>query len=124
MEELTATGNTIVSVSPENIQLDRQVKKVLACKPILAIILKETVAECSEMSCEDIESCIEGDILIEEVPLTPTEVITGSSQEDYLPGEGLIRYDIRTYLRLPGYEEPELSKILLDVEAQKEVSAK
>ena len=81
MEELTATGNTIVSVSPENIQLDRQVKKVLACKPILAIILKETVAECNEMSCEDIESCIEGDILIEEVPLTPTEVITGSSHE-------------------------------------------
>ena len=44
MEELTATGNTIVSVSPENIQLDRQATKVLACKPILAIILKETVA--------------------------------------------------------------------------------
>ena len=120
MEELTTTGNTIVSVSPENIQLDRQVKKVLACKPILAIILKETVAECNEMSCEDIENCIEGDVLIEEVPLTPTEVITGNSQEDYLPGEGLIRYDIRTYLRLPGYDEPALSKILIDVEAQKE----
>ena len=72
------------------------------------------------MSCEDIENCIEGDVLIEEVPLTPTEVITGNSQEDCLPGEGLIRYDIRTYLRLPGYDEPALSKILIDVEAQKE----
>lgn len=44
------------------------------------------------MSCDEIEKCI----------------------------EGMIRYDIRTHLKLPSYKEPELSKILLDIEAQKD----
>lgn len=92
MKQLTATGSTITSVSQEHIKLDRQIKKVLACKPILAIILKESVEECKEMSCDEIEKCI----------------------------EGMIRYDIRTHLKLPSYKEPELSKILLDIEAQKD----
>lgn len=120
MKQLTATGSTITSVSQEHIKLDRQIKKVLACKPILAIILKESVEECKEMSCDEIEKCIEGKVVVESIPLFPTEVISGGSQEDYLLGEGMTRYDIRTHLKLPSYKEPELSKILLDIEAQKD----
>ena len=120
MEKLTATGNTIASISQENLKLDHQIKRVLACKPILAIILKETVAECKGLSCEEIERCIEGEVSIDKIPVNPTELITGASQEDFLPGEGMVRYDIRTYLRLPGMPAPELSKILIDVEAQKD----
>lgn len=120
MEQLTATGNTINSISQKDIKLDHQIKKVLACKPILAIILSETVEECKGMSCEEIEKCIEGDILVESEPLLPTDFINGNSQEDYQPGEGEIRYDIRTYLKLPNMSKPELSKIIINVEAQKD----
>ena len=97
-----------------------QTLKVNILNGILAIILKETVAECKGLSCEEIEQCIEGEVSIENIPVNPTELITGDSQEDFLPGEGMVRYDIRTYLRLPGMSAPELSKILIDVEAQKD----
>ena len=119
MEHLTPTGEVIRSILPEKIKLDLQIKRVLACKPILAVILSETVDECKGMSYQEIESCIEGDVSVEEIQLLPTEMISGDSEEDFLPGEGMIRYDIRTYLRFPG-KEAELSKILIDVEAQKD----
>lgn len=118
MKHMTATGTVLHSISVENTRLDRQVKKVLACKPILAVILSETVEECHGMTITEIEQCIEGEVAIEEESVFPMEVMTGSTQEDYQPGEGMIRYDIRTYLKLPGYEKPELSKILIDIEAQ------
>ncbi len=38
--------------------------------------------------------------------------------EAYLNGEGLDRYDIRTYLRLPGSGEADCIKLLMNVEAQ------
>lgn len=120
MKTLTATGNVLNNISSKNYKLDHQMKKVLACKPILAIILSETVEECKGMSCEVIEKCIEGDIAIEREPLLPTDYISGNTQEDYQLGEGEIRYDIRTYLRLPGVLKSELSKILINVETQKD----
>lgn len=121
MNKLTETGKVIVSTSPEEIKLDKQIKRVLACKPILARILAEVVEECKGMSYDDVESCIEGEILIEEIPVEPgLSNIVGSSQEDYQNLEGMIRYDLRTYLMLPNQKEPQLAKILIDVEAQKD----
>ena len=121
MNKLTETGKVIVSTSPEEIKLDKQIKRVLACKPILARILAEVVEECKGMSYDDVESCIEGEILIDEIPVEPgLSNIVGSSQEDYQNLEGMIRYDLRTYLMLPNQKEPQLAKILIDVEAQKD----
>ena len=93
---------------------------MLACKPILSRILSEVVDECHGMTFEEIEACIEGEIQIERIPVeTGYSNIVGSAQENYINLEGLIRYDIRTYLRIPNCE-PELAKILIDVEAQKD----
>ena len=40
-KELNQTAKTIKSITPEEIKLDKQIKKVLACKPILSRILAE-----------------------------------------------------------------------------------
>jgi hypothetical protein len=101
--------------------LDKHIKKLLACKPILACILQETVAECKNMSLEEVEASIEGTPLVEKIPVFPmNEMIVGSAQEDYQEGEGMVRYDIRTMLLLPNEEKHEMIKILIGVEAQKE----
>lgn len=119
-ETLSVTGNTINNIAQENIKMDRQIKKVLACKPILAVILSEVVKECEGMSTEEIINCIEGEVTIEEDPLFPTEMLTGNMQEDYQLGEGMVRYDIKTYLLLPSATKPRGIKIIVDVEAQKD----
>lgn len=118
---LSHTGQTIIHMDQTEVLLDKQIKKLLACKPILACILQETVQECSLMSLEEIEQCIEGVPVIEKIPVFPqNEIIEGRAEEDFLEGEGLVRYDIRTTLLLPGKNGSEQIKILIDVEAQKE----
>jgi hypothetical protein len=120
-EILTLTGQTIASMDQSEVLLDKHIKKLLACKPILACILQETVAECKNMSLEEVEACIEGTPIVEKVPVSPmNEMIEGSTQEDYQEGEGMVRYDIRTVLLLPIAEKQETIKILVGVEAQKE----
>ena len=111
---------TLTATEPDEIKLDRSVKRILADKSILARILKETVEECCEMSYDDICQCIEGDVDIEQVPVNPglTNMIRGNATEDTVPGEGCVYYDIRTYLQIPG-TKPCGIKILLNVEAQK-----
>ena len=64
MESLTEFGKTVVGVDPIKAKLDQTVKKVLAFKPLLARIFKEVVEECHDLSFEEIEACIEGDVLI------------------------------------------------------------
>lgn len=119
--KLTNTGKTIQQIPQAELKLDYQIKKVLSCKPILARILAEVVEECKDMSYNEIEKSIEGDVLIDRVPIEPGLFnIVGNSQEDFQVGEGCVRYDIRTYLKLDKYSEPELAKILIDVEAQKD----
>ena len=110
----------IRSISQDDNKLDQQIKRVLACKPILAVIFSEVIEECKDMSYEEIISCIEGEVQIDQTFVNPTEIISGNSQEDYLPGEYLVRYDIKTFLRLPNMTKPELAKIIIDLEAQKD----
>lgn len=119
---ITQTTKTICSMSPEEIKLDHQIKKVLACKPILSRILQGVVEECKDMTPEEVEACIEGEVLIDKVPLDPGltnsfEIIRGGSEEDFVPGEGIVFYDIKTYLQLP--DGSQYIKIIIDVEAQK-----
>lgn len=122
MQKMTPTAVTIAGTDPGEIKLDLQIKKVLACKPILSMILKEVVKECRDLTLEQMMDCIEGNPQIEKVPMDPgwSNTIFGQSEEDFQNGEGLIIYDIRTYIRIPGRKEPEAVKILIDLEAQKE----
>ena len=48
------------------------------------------------------------------------ERIDGQNTEAYLNGEGLDRYDIRTYLMLPGTIEKQYVKLLINIESQNE----
>lgn len=41
MRKITKTGGVIITTSPNEIKLDHQIKKVLACKPILSRILQK-----------------------------------------------------------------------------------
>ena len=106
MNQLNSTGRTITSVNSAEIKLDRQIKVVLSLKPILARILKAAVKECNDLSYKEIEECIEGEPQVDIVPVEAIS-ITGSSQEDYQSDEGLVRYDVRTYLKLPNMESSE-----------------
>ena len=76
MEKLTDLGKTVRAVDPLKAKLDRTVKRVLAFKPLLARIFGEVVTECSGMSVEQIESYIEGEALISEVPVEGVERIS------------------------------------------------
>lgn len=122
MEILNELGETIVSTPEEKTKLDNYVKNIMAFKPILARIFKETVAECIEMSYDEIERCIEGSIDISVIGLDPgmtnPQKIEGGQQEDTVNGEGKITYDIRTVLRIP--KESVGVKLLIDVEMQKD----
>lgn len=125
MNNLNSLGKMVVSMNPAEIKLDQNVKKILAYKPLLARILKEVVEECRELSYEEIEKAIEGEVIIDEVFLenglsNAPELIVGQNVEDYQNEEGLVRYDIRTFLKLSGKDAKRFLKILLDVEAQNE----
>ena len=125
MEQLTGLGKAIAAADPYKIKLDQTVKNILAYKPLLARIFRETISECRNMTFEEVERCIEGEILISKVLVdsgltNAGERIDGSGTEAYLNDEGLNRYDIRTYLHIPGEKDSEYIKLIINVEAQNE----
>ncbi|SFG25606.1 hypothetical protein [Oribacterium sp. WCC10] len=125
MEQLTGLGKAIVAADPDKIRLDMTVKNILAYKPLLARIFKEVVSECRDMSYDEIEACIEGEVLISKVYVdsgltNAGDRIDGLNTEAYLNDEGLDRYDIRTYLRLPGKSGSEYIKLIINLEVQNE----
>ena len=124
---LTGLGKELISSDQYRIKLDQTVKKILAYKPLLAMIIKETVSECLGMSLSEIEQCIEGDVLISKVYIdggltNAGERIDGLSTESFLNDEGLDKYDIRTYMRIPDGATDKTIKILLNLEAQNDES--
>ena len=123
MESLTEFGKTVVGVDPIKAKLDQTVKKVLAFKPLLARIFKEVVEECNDLNYEEIEACIEGEVLISKVPVdsglsNSAPLISGLKTEDYIEGEGVVFYDIRTFLRLPNKIRSKEIKLIVNVESQ------
>lgn len=125
MAQLTTLGKTIRATDPNKIKLDGNVKNILAYKPLLARIFKEIMTECRNMSYDEIELCIEGEVTIGKTYVDPGisnvgTLINGQRNEDYDNDEGLIRYDIRTYLKIPQQNNAEFIKVLIDLEAQNE----
>lgn len=99
---------------------DEHAKRLLAHKIILAHILVSAVKEFSGMDPEAVVPLIEGTPEISSMAVDPglsnNPMITGERNEDKIPYEGMITYDIRFHAWVPGKEE--MVKIILDVEAQ------
>ena len=104
-------------------------QKLLSRKIILAHILKNTIEEFVDLEPEEIASLIEGEVLIDKVPLDPgytnqkdpmTGKITGFNTEDSEVNEGLVRYDIIFYVRMADG----LSQIIVNIEPMKDDPSK
>lgn len=105
----------------DNFKYDTNAKRILANKQVLARILKKTVSELRDMSFPEIMKCIEGEPEISTVPvhpgLTNSPTITEMQNEDNIPFEGIVYYDIRFYVKVP--QDNKIVKIIVNVEAQK-----
>ena len=118
------TAANRIETAGSNSTVDVHVKRLLANKQFLSRIIKATVSEVSEYSVEEIELMIEGEPQIDTVPVDPGMTnhpsITGINSEDKVPFEGEVRYDILTYIRIPG--DLLAVKILINIEGQKDAS--
>lgn len=117
-----------LSAAEEKAQYDTQAKRVLGNKIILGHILTRTVEAFKGLSPEEAAECIEGTPCISQVPVEPGltnaagkdadtgERIVGLNTENTEVNEGLIRFDIVSYVRT----REGCSRIILNVEAQKD----
>ena len=125
MEEPNELAKSIAATDPTGIKLDNAVKALFAHKSLLSRIIKETVTECKDMTYEEIEGCIEGEIQTDNVIINPgltnaEERIQGLNTELYLNEEGLNKFDLFTYLRIPDGNRETLIKIYLNLEFMNE----
>ena len=131
----TEIKNTI-HASDIEAQYDEKAKRLLSNKIILAYILVNTIKEFQGMSPKDVVSYIEGEPFVGVVPiesgLTNVEKendgqrIVGMNTEAAEINEGLIRFDIIFYVRLPlaNSKKSDISQVIVNVEAQKDEPTK
>ena len=121
-----------LSYAKEKIQYDTQCKRVLSQKQILAWILKRTVKEFTDLSIRQIIPHIEGTPEISSVSVYPgnskesledsepaynrAEKISGMPNEDKIPEEGTVYFDIRFRVSVPQGNKVQM---IINVEAQK-----
>ena len=125
MEELNELAKQIAANDPIGIKLDNTVKSLFAYKPLLSRVIKETVTECKDMTYEEIEACIEGEIRISKQVVNPglskiTERIHKLNNEMYLNDEGLVTFDLYTYLKIPSDNDENIIKIYFNLEFMNE----
>ena len=122
-----------VNAAGDKAQYDTCVKRLLAQKSILAHILVKTVDEFKGMKPEDVVKYIEGEPSISVVPVEPGlanmektdaagQRIVGLNTENAEINEGLVRFDIIFYVRMPSVDDTKngLSQIIVNIEAQKD----
>lgn len=122
-------GNSLtaaIAIADLKAQYDENTKNILSDKEVLAWILQYTTSEFAELSIEEIIQCIEGEPEVSMVRVNPGETnvlkesqrkISGLKNEEKVPNEGTITYDIRFYAYVPGKKRR--IKIILNLEAQK-----
>lgn len=117
-----------ISQADIDARYDEGVKRLLANKSILAVIMKECVPEYRDCTTKDIaEKYIEGEPQIGAVGVNIDETnrvnpaIHGINTEDTTLTEGTIRYDVRFYATAPS--EDGLIGLILNVEAQNRYNA-
>lgn len=128
--------NNAVNITDKEAQYDEKAKHLLGQKIILAHILSNTVKEFKGINPEDIVPLIEGEPWIGVVPVEPGmtnteknidgEMIIGINTENTEINEGLIRFDIIFFVRVPhtGGKKSELAQMIINVEAQKDNPSK
>ena len=122
-----------MNAAGDKAQYDIRVKRLLAQKSILAHILVKTVDEFKGMKPEDVVKYIEGEPSISVVPVEPGlanmektdaagQRIVGLNTENAEINEGLVRFDIIFYVRMPSVDDTKngLSQIIVNIEAQKD----
>ena len=122
-----------VNAAGDKAQYDTRVKRLLAQKSILAHILVKTVDEFKGMKPEDVVKYIEGEPSISVVPVEPGlanmektdatgQRIVGLNTENAEINEGLVRFDIIFYVRMPSVDDTKngLSQIIVNIEVQKD----
>lgn len=105
-----------IEYADEKAQYDMYAKRVLSNREVLARILQATTIEFSNYSLDEIMDCIEGDLVPSTVSVHQGERIHGSQNEDAVPGEGKVTYDLVFYVVTP---DSERVKLIINVEAQK-----
>ena len=128
---MNAELKNAIASTDKDAQYDASAKRLLGQKHILAHILVKTVPEFMGMNPKDIVPLIEGEPCISTVPVEPGlantvtdnsgESLKGLNGENAEINEGLIRFDIIFYVRMPSKSgiKGELSQIIVNVEAQK-----
>ena len=122
-----------MNAAGDKAQYDTRVKRLLAQKSILAHILVKTVDEFKGMKLEDVVKYIEGEPSISVVPVelglanmektdATGQRIVGLNTENAEINEGLVRFDIIFYVRMPSIvgRKNGLSQIIVNIEAQKD----
>ncbi|MCD7819533.1 MAG: Rpn family recombination-promoting nuclease/putative transposase [Lachnospiraceae bacterium] len=122
----TDLRNLLASLGDESTQYDTIAKQILSRRSVLSHILAATVDEFKDIPPAEIEGYIDGKIHIGNVPVEPG--LTNKAQTengDRIVGlntiheeqfEGIAVFDIIFYVRI----KDELSKIIINVEAQKD----
>ena len=121
MKEVKTSLYNSVEIADDKAKYDENVKNILANKIILAWILKYSVKEFMEDDIDKIVSLIEGEPEVAKVSILPGKTnkntkIIGDSNEDKIPNEGEIKFDIRFNVYTSGCEK---IKLIVNVEAQK-----
>lgn len=121
-----------VNAADQDAQYDAKAKRLLGNKIILAHILEKTVDEFRGMDPQEAVTYIEGGPFISVVSVEPEltndekeeagQRIVGFNTENAEINEGLIRFDIVFYVRMPstGGRKDGLSQIIVNVEAKKD----
>ena len=127
-----------VSASGKEAQYDEHAKNIAGQKFIIANILAKSVEAFRGMKPKDIIPYIEGEPYISKVPVEPGQTnaaweengqrVVGFNTENQEINEGLVRFDVICYVRLPerdgekvpdGEKKP-LTQIIINLEMQKD----
>ncbi len=105
---------------------DKQAKKLLSSKAILAFIVKNLIPEYAELSVAGITSLIEGDVHVDSIPVDPGLTnhpgagdygnIRGLNTEQSEINEGVVFFDILFHILTPDLK----SRLLINIELQKD----
>ena len=110
--------SNVVEITSKVAKYDASVKEVLADKQVLSRILKYSLEEFKDIELEDIIKSMDEPV-VSGIRMEPGQTnlskIVKYSEEDTVPGEGKIFYDIRFAV----YLGEEMIKFLINVEAQK-----
>ena len=120
MRAKTNISQLIDGITPEKLQYNTEIIKILSDKTILAWILKYAVEEFMHCGIEEIRECIEGTPEIHTRKVLPgktPESITGMNTADLVLDEGESYFDIYFYAYPP---EGEKTKIIINVEVAKD----